>query len=238
MKRLFTVILIIFLLLAIGWYIFTNPKFILKSGNDALAKYDCYLATEGFNNAIPFNIRIERLSLMQGKKALAYAQDVRISLNPLLLSLDFKAKLCGGDLKGSYNWFRGLTFKIKDSQLSNFKGSMEGLLSADFKGKDFNFQVNNARFGDWSGIPLSIFSNANGSLLIDPDKTNLISVSLTGEAGSATLKGSVTKKRIDLTLEFIPNENSTLWQEKFSGYHMKEGRFVIVVSLPTIMFVH
>lgn len=237
-KILIIIILGVFAALTACWYIFATPAFILKLGNDALNKYNYSLTAENFNHIVPFNIKGDKLSLMQGKKALAYAQDVRISLNPLFLSIDFKAKLCGGDLRGSYSLFKGLAFKLKDSNLSNFKGSMEGFLNASFEENKFNFQTNKARFEDWSGIPLSIFNNAQGSLFIDPDKANLISISLTGEAGNATLKGSITKKRIDLTLEFIPNESSTLWQEKFEGYHMKDGRFVIAVSLPTIIFMH
>ncbi len=237
-KYAFIIPAAVLIILIVCWYIFASPEFILKLSNEALAKYNCSLAIKDFSHSIPLNIQGNKLSLRYHKKEILSADDIKISFNPFLLSLNFRAKLYGGSFRGSYNLFKGLKFEVKNSELSNFKDEMKGSLNARFDVNGLNFQVGEAKFEDWSGIPFSIFTNAKGSLLIDPAKTNLISVSLAGEAGDALLKGSITKKRIDLTLEFTPKEDSSLWQDKFNGYHMKDGRFIIAVSLPTIIFIH
>jgi type II secretion system protein N len=201
-----------------------------------------------------YTLHIDKVSMKISGKELVSFSNIYGRINPfglirMRLDTSINGTIGPGKITGSAVLAKNsvqakLDYKDVDIQEMPFlkhagiqgAGTISGrFLVADDKGR-VEFVTKNAAFGpaDFSGIkvPMNFFSEVTGSLSIERNAIEVVSVSLGGKDIYARLKGVIKNGAADLAMELMPSgpflENPLFLMEA-SRYQVSPGYYVIPV---------
>lgn len=261
MKRFLFVAVTVTVIIVFGiWLIVIPESLIMNLTENSLKDKNITLETKGFKKGLFYSFKFDGITLKKTGDTLLSLENVGGRINPLSLllmrlTLSFDADTSGGDIKGQINLLKGKTLVniyidnanvdemplLKVIGLSG-KGSLSGELHLRDKSGDLRFFIKDARFADksFSGInvPLNVFHNVKGAMVINGDTVEVTSFSLEGSGIYARIKGNIRGGNIDLTMEIMPDSSfagSSYIFSMIDNYKVSPGYYVIPIK-STISF--
>lgn len=197
-----------------------------------------------------FNLHAKSLDIEIREKPAVKIAEVSSRINPLYLLkkqlfFTIEGKIGEGNINGKLTLPQQGVIKIANVELKaipyltslGFKG--DGLISGSItlKNDTLNiiFIIPHANIQDSAGripLPLSSFHKIVGDLSIKGNIVQVNSISLEGKKGYARLKGSITNRFMDLTLELMPvaSELTTLESTLIRRHEVSPGYYVITIK--------
>ncbi|MEN8262384.1 MAG: type II secretion system protein GspN [Nitrospirota bacterium] len=197
------------------------------------------LSIKGFRKGLFCNLYADSLDLSIDDKPALRITGFRSTFNPGYLTkkelaLSIKGKIGTGDINGLLKLPLDGRITIEKAELdaisflSQFGVKIKGYVFSDITIKNnfltVAFKVPDLDIDDSdSVIPLlNTFHRLQGSLSIENNIIKITSISLEGDKGYARLKGDIANRRLNLSLELMPDENKLS-----TGESMLIGRYIV-----------
>jgi type II secretion system protein N len=235
------------------WSIVFTDRMLIYGIEKSLTDGDLHVEVTDLKKGLFFDFKSAHMTLKKSDRALISIDDVTGRINPLkLLSgkppLDFRGNVGGGRIDGEAGFLKRSSANIRVDKanieeipffaLSGLEGN--GTLSGEFrlaKGTgDIKFVVKDAHLknGSFGGVsvPLDVFRDAKGAMSIEGPTVKIVSFSLEGEGIYARIKGNIVGKRLDVTLELMPERSfkEALIFSALENYRVSPGYFVIPIT--------
>ena len=253
MIRLFIACLIAVAVIFGLWSIVFTDRMLIYGIEKSLRDGDLRIEVTDLKKGLFFDFKAAHMTLKKSDRALISIDEVAGRINPLKLlagkpPLDFSGNVGGGRIDGEAGFlkrspanirvYRANIEEIPFFALSGLEGN--GTLSGECrlaKGTgDIKFVVKDARLktGSFGGVsvPLDVFRDAKGAMTVEGPTVKIVSFSLEGEGIYARIKGNIVGKKLDLTLELMPDRS---FKEAFifsalENYRVSPGYFVIPIT--------
>lgn len=235
-----------------AWYLAIPDNVVEESIEKHISGFgnEIKIDIKDLKKGIFFNLHAKSLDIeIRGKPAVKIAE-VSSRINPLYLLrkqlfFTIDGKIGEGNINGKLTLPQQGIIKIANVELKvipyltslGFKG--DGLISGSvvLKNNTLNiiFIIPHANIQDSAGripLPLSSFHKIMGALSIKEDIVRVNSISLEGEKGYARLKGNITNRFADLTLELMPvtGKLTTLESALIRRHKVSPGYYVIPIK--------
>jgi type II secretion system protein N len=219
----------------------------------SLTDGDLHVEVTDLKKGLFFDFKSAHMTLKKSDRALISIDDVTGRMNPLKLlagkpPLDFRGNVGGGRIEGEAGFLKTSSANIRVDKanmeeipffaLSGLEGN--GILSGEFrlaKGTgDIKFVLKDARLktGSFGGVsvPLDVFRRARGAMTVEGPTVKIVSFSLEGEGIYARIKGNIVGKRLDVTLELMPDRSfkESIVFSALGNYRVSPGYFVIPIT--------
>jgi len=248
------------------WYFVLPSSLIQTKIEDTISnkgRLNINASINGFRKGPFFTVYAESLELKIDKTPALRITDISCRINPLYLlkrqvAFSIRAKIGTGDVEGFFRLPVRLgesdeaetgSLKIDKAEISaipylnsvGLDGS--GLISANLNLKnnviDVIFKIPDADIqGSVMGMPLPIssFHKIQGALLLKENTIKITSINLEGDKGYARIKGNVTGRFMNLTLELMPTagELNSIESTLISKYQISPGYYVIPIKGPLL----
>ena len=197
------------------------------------------LSIEGFRKGPFFNLYADSLDFSIDDKPALRITGFRSTFKPFYLmgkelAFSIRGKIGTGDINGLLKLPLDGKITIEKAELdaisylSQFGFKVKGYVFSDIIIKDnfltVVFKVPDLDIDDSdSVIPLlNTFHRLQGSLSIENSIIKITSISLDGDKGYARIKGDITNRILNLSLELMPDENKLS-----TGESMLIGRYIV-----------
>jgi type II secretion system protein N len=235
------------------WSVVITDRVLIGMAEKALDGSGLRLEVTDLKKGFFFDIKAARVTVSNSGRRLLFIDDFTGRINPFHLlagrpPLRFWGTLGGGRVDGQVGFFRGspATVSVEKAQineiplfgLSGLEGS--GTLSGELrsaKGKgDIQFTVKDARLKTISyggvPVPLEVFHDARGALQIGGAGIKIVSFSLDGDGIYARVKGNVAGKRLNVSLELMPDSSfrDAIVFSALGRYRLSPGYYVIPIT--------
>ena len=253
MKRLIVVCLVGAAFVFGLWSVVITDRILIGMAETALAGSGLRIEVTDLKKGLFFDVNAARITLAASDKRLLFIDDFTGRVNPFrmlagLPPLRFEGTLGGGRVAGQAGFFEGspMTVRVDKARieeipffgLSGLEGS--GTLSGELrsvKGKgDVQFTVEDARLKTVSyggvPVPLEVFHEARGALQIEGTGIKIVSFSLDGDGIYARIKGNVAGKRLNVSLELMPDSSfrDAIVFSALGRYRLSPGYYVIPIT--------
>jgi len=207
----------------------------------------------GFKKGLFFSVSAESLDLKMDKVPALKITGLTARLDPQYLikmqfAFEVKGKIGSGEMRGLLKFPSEGEIKIERAELDEipYLGHI-GIQSSSYITADISIKDRDARLA--FTIPelaiekaailipfMDSFHKAQGVLSITGDEVKVDSVSLEGEKGYARLKGDITNRVMNLSLEVMPYMNRLNATEAMliGKFFVSPGYFVIPVKGPLL----
>ncbi len=228
MKR-FLIAAVFLVFLVFGLWIIAVPESLLTNlVEGAMHDGSLRLGVTDMRKGLFYNFSCGNITLTNNGKKLLSVNNIEGRINPLsllLLKLNvlFSGDLSRGKVNGSIDLFRGkshVTVSVNGAELQympffallGIEG--QGILSGNINIKNtkgsVTFSVTDAQFDQATfggvAVPLDFFTGGRGAMTVDGGMLRIQSFALEGEGIYARLKGDITRGRMSLTMELMPEK--------------------------------
>ncbi|MEW6215521.1 MAG: type II secretion system protein GspN, partial [Nitrospirota bacterium] len=211
--------------------------------------------TEGFKKGLFYSFKSNGIMLKKSNNILLSIENVVGRINPLSLfmmklTLSFNGNIGGGKIIGEVDLLKRknqVNISIDSANVDEIpffaiiglsgKGVLSGELRFRDRSGDLRFSIKDTRFEgrSFSGVtvPMGIFHNARGAMVINGDTVKVSSFSLEGEGIYARAKGDIRGGFMDLTMEIMRDSSFTGETHIFSmieSYKVSPGYYVIPIK--------
>lgn len=235
------------------WY-FSVPSDIVKKKIEKTISLSIGANTSvkitGLDKGPFFSLHLDDLAVYNGGTHIISASDISVQINPLYLyrgdiGIDLNGKIGTGNINGNFTKPGRGVIKTKDIDLATLQSLKDlgingsGMLSTE---TIINETVSETRFtviglsmkgGTLDVLPLvSSFTEAQGLIIAEENKTTVKSLSLDGDKGYARAKGKIVKGRVDMVFELMPESGRLEEFEKMliNQYESSPGYYVFPYS--------
>lgn len=256
MKKLF-ITLSVLTVFIVGLWVFAIPgHMIVASIDNALARDDIILRTEGFKKGLFYNFTADRLLLKENKSdeqgdTLLVIENIRGSLNFLSLlkldpAADFRATMSGGSLRGSVKLLNRDSISVAGQAieahsipvLTSYGFGGEGKLSfsmlLDNGAGEARFSVDPVKLDNFlTGnvyLPLQKFKSVKGSMTMLGQRVEIKSIIAEGDGITARVKGFASGPDLDLNIELMIDssfESARLIEAMLASFEVSPGYYNI-----------
>lgn len=240
MKIILRVLLAILISALLIWHIFFTESVIMATIK-TIIPLDYSVVLKGFKKGIFLSYYGEQISLLHQEKEFFKIQYINIDIDLLSLSINFKGRIDNGSINGNIKLSKDFNIYLKniDSNSINIlktigirgSGKINGELLSPNR---FLFWINNASFEDMflnnSYIPLSMFSDIKGVLILKDQGIVIDSLTLEGNNGYGKISGDIISGNANLKLEIIPNKNDLIILNILQQYKTSDNHYVIMIN--------
>jgi type II secretion system protein N len=208
----------------------------------------------GLKKGLFYNVRIDQIVLKKAGAAILALDNIsgRLSFSSLLKlspAIIFHGDIAGGTVRGEVRFSRGgrsLNITLENGHIeevpffrqAGLGGS--GVISGEYKARnnsgDLKFTIDDAeiRTASFGGIPvpLNMFHTARGAMETNGRTLRIISFAMEGKGIYARLKGDVTGRMLNLTMEIMPDASLERQDPMFSmirRYEDSPGHYYIPI---------
>ena len=235
------------------WSIVLTDRMLINGIEKSLMDGDLHVEVTDLKKGLFFDFKSAHMTLKKSDRALISIDDVTGRINPLKLltgkpPLDFRGNVGGGRIDGEAGFF-----KRSSANIRVYKANIEEIPFFAFSGLegngavsgecrlakgtgDIKFVVKDAHLknGSFGGIsvPLDVFHDAKGAMAIEGPTVKIVSFSLEGEGIYARIKGNIIGKKLDVTLELMPDRSfkESIAFSALGNYRVSPGYFVIPIT--------
>jgi type II secretion system protein N len=235
------------------WTVVITDQVLIGMAEKTLTGSGLRIDVTGLKKGFFFEIKAARITLSKSDRRLLFIDDFTGTINPFNMlagrpPLRFVGTLGGGRVDGQAGFFRGspATVRVERAHikeipffgLSGLEGS--GTLSGELrtaKGKGYvEFAVEDTRLKTVSyggvPVPLDVFREARGALQIGGTAVKIVSFSLEGDGIYARVRGNITGKTLNASLELMPDSSfrDAIVFSALGRYRESPGYYVIPIT--------
>jgi len=258
MKNILFAISALLILALSVWIIAIPERMILELTNNVLSEKGFHIISDGFKKGLFYNFSAQKILLNKtsggdAEQPLFTCDNVKGSINLISMfklapALVFKCSVNNGTVTGDIR-LTGTHDFTSEGQGVNFKGihllehygiSGDGRLSWNMRllkeTGEITFSIVDAKLQGISAmsfLPLNLFQDIKGMLLIGNDAVEVRSLALKGDGIYSRIRGTVSADTLVLTMELMMNSQlkvDSLTLKALESYRVSPGYYVIPLN--------
>jgi len=222
-----------------AWQVVLTQELLEKIAFNYLSPYGYVMEVRGFKKGLFFSLEAEQVTLRKDKRISVFTVPERLMLKQVRARVGFfsariyvQAKMFGGDLD-AYSGLSGpLKTEIHHADLGLIGEAFEfkamGSLDASIDGDRVRFQMHQVRIDDArltaGDLPLNLFSEIKGLLIIGNQGVIIKSLLLEGPEGHVNIAGNISGGYLEGIMEITPASERNL-DNMFIAYKTGQGNY-------------